>query len=175
MRILVIFASLMCALGSVSRTAVAQSDLDKLDEMFNRHLEKVMPGWTHQRGEPVDKGENVLIQFWYAPHRSVKISVMPYNSPSDARAALEEFVRYERDKMQLKDFGEDGYAWGFAQSKIVFRKGKLLIFISSRAEVGSSPTERGLSQDERLEREKNEMQRWSKEFAKHAANAIDSP
>jgi len=175
MRTLIIVVSLMCVLTTAGSIADAQSDLDKLDEKFSHHLEKVLPGWTHQRGEPIDKSENVLIQFWYAPNKAIKISAMPYNSASDARAALEEFVRYERDKTQLKDLGEDGYAWGFGQSKIVFRKGRLLVFVSSRVDSGSSLEDRTLSQDERLEREKNEMRKWSTEFAKHAANALGNP
>ncbi|HXT63309.1 MAG TPA: hypothetical protein VN696_09760 [Pyrinomonadaceae bacterium] len=173
MRNLFIAVSVLCVLTVASAKIVAQSDLDKLDDKFSRHLEKVLPGWTHDRGEPVVKGENVLIQYWYSPNKAIKISVMPYKSATDARAALEDFVRYERDRTQLKDFGDDGYAWGFAESKVVFIKGKLLVFVSSRVEAGSSPEERALGQDQRFEREKDEMRKWSREFAKHAANAVD--
>jgi PKD domain len=47
--------------------------------------------------------------------------------------------------------------------------------VSSRVDSGSSLEDRTLSQDERLEREKNEMRKWSTEFAKHAANALGNP
>jgi hypothetical protein len=73
----------------------------------------------------------------------------------------------------LNGFGDEAYAWGFARSKIVFRRGKLVVYVSTRADVGAAPDERLLTQEERLEREKNQMVRWSREFAKHAAKAVD--
>jgi hypothetical protein len=134
-----------------------------------------MPGWKHERVNPIDKTENVLIQFWYSLGTSVKISITPYRSGADAKEAFEEFAKYARNKEILSDLGDQAYAWGFAQSKIVFRKGKLVVFVSTRADVGAAPDERMLTQEERLEREKNQMVRWSRDFAKHAAEAAEGP
>jgi len=72
----------------------------------------------------------------------------------------------------LKNIGDEAYAVGFAQSNIVLRKGKCVIYVSARADA---PAELKLIQEQRLEFEKKEMQRWSKEFAKHAADAADGP
>lgn len=174
MKTVIHVAFLIVVLNS-SALALVQSDLDELDEKFARQIERVMPGWKHKRVEPVVKEEHVLIQFWYSSERSVKIAVMPYRSAADAKAALAEFLRSERDTEQINQVGDEGYACGFANSNVVFRKGKLLVFVNSRVDVGAAPEERGLSQDERLEREKNEMRRWSREFAKHAAKALDNP
>lgn len=87
-------ASLLFVIVTTSAVARAQPDLDKLDEKLTRHIEKAMPGWTHERDEPVVKTENVLIHFWRSPEKSVKISVMPYRSGGEAKAAFEEFVKY---------------------------------------------------------------------------------
>lgn len=173
MKTLTYAASLVIIILASSGVASGQSDLDKLDEKFSRHIQKVLPGWQHERVDPINKTENVLIQFWYSSGKSVKISVNPYHSAADAKAALEEFAKYARQKEILADVGDQAYTWGFANSKIVFRKGKLVVIVSARADVGAAPDERMLTQEERLEREKNQMVRWTREFAKHAAKAID--
>lgn len=151
----------------------AQSDLDKLDEKFTRHIEKTMPGWKRERVEPVSKGENVLIQFWSLSERNVKISVVPHRSANEAREALQEFVRYDPDKEVLSGPGDESYAWGYGLSKIAFRKGRFNVYVSTRAEIGARPEERMLNQTERFDLMKSEMRRWSREFAKHAAKALD--
>ena len=175
MKILIYVGFLLCVVLSAPAEALAQSDLDKLDEKFTRHFEKVMPGWKHERVEPIVPTENVLIQFWSASERKVKISIMPHSSGAEARTALENFVKYERNKETLKDLGDEAYAWGYGFSDLVFRKGRYTIFVSTTADIGARPEERTLSQAERFDVMKSEMRRWSREFGKHAANALDSP
>jgi hypothetical protein len=151
-----------------------QADLDNLAEKLTKHFEKVLPGWTHKRGEPIVKTEKVLIQFWYAPNRSVKIAVSPRSSGNEARDAVQEFISYERTEA-LRDFGDEAYSWGYGAANIVFRKGRLVFFVSSRADVDADADARTLSREQRFEKEKSERRRLSLEFAKHAVNAVDSP
>jgi len=155
--------------------AQAQSDLGRLDEKFARHIEKMMPEWKHERAEPVSKDENVLIQFWSLSDRSVKISVVPHRSASEARDALQEFVKYDPEKEVLSGTGDEAYAWGYGLSKIAFRKGRFNVYVSTTADIGAKPEERSLSQDQRFDIMKSEMRKWSRIFAKHAADAVDAP
>ena len=175
MRIRVLLAIGFLSLSFGQAIAQDRDELDRLDEKFTRYFEKAMPGWKHERVEPLVPTENVLIQFWSASERKVKVSIIPYRSGAEARAALENFMKYEKDKETLKDYGDEAYAWGYGFSDVVFRKGRLTVYVSSTAEIGARPEERMLSQTERFDLMKSEMRRWSREFAKHAAMAVDSP
>jgi hypothetical protein len=155
----------------IALSANAQ-DLAQIDKRFTRYFEKAMPGWKHERIEPFGKSDNVLIQVWYSGHTSVKISIVPVHSANDAKEAITRFVRQDRDRKQLGDIGDEAFGWGYAQSNVVLRKGKCVIYVSVTA---NAPAELRLDQDERLEFERKEMQARSREFAKHAANAVDEP
>jgi hypothetical protein len=152
-----------------------KAELDRLDEKFTRYFEKAMPGWKHERVDPMVPTENVLIQFWSASERKVKISIIPYRSANEARIALENFMKFERTKEPLTDYGDEAYARGYGSADVAFRKGRLGIFVSTTAEIGARPEERMLNQSQRFELMKSEMRKWSREFAKHAASAMDSP
>lgn len=169
--------SIFALLLLISGQTIAQDkqELDKLDEKLRKHLERVMPGWKYERVDPMVPTENVLIQFWSAAERKVKISMIPYRSADEARTALANFTKYERNKEVLTDYGDEGYARGYGSADIAFRKGKLGIFVSTTAGIGGRPEERTLNQDQRFDWMKSEMRKWSRVFAKQAANAIDSP
>ena len=173
MRIRLAIAIALLSLILPQTIAQDKRELDKLEEKFSRYFEKAMPGWKHERVEPIVPTENVLIQFWSASERKVKISIVPYRSGAEVRAALENFMKYERDKETLKDFGDEAYGWGYGFSDVVFRKGRLMVYVSSTAEIGARPEERMLGHTERFDLMKSEMRRWSREFAKHAAKAAD--
>lgn len=172
----VIVASLILLVVLVGQAA-AQNDpeLDRLQEKLTRHLESKMSGWKHKRGEPIQGSKGVLIDRWSASNRVVTISVVRYDSPRSAQEVLQPLIKYERQKEELKGFGDEGYAWGYGLSNIVFRRGKLIITVSTYAEVDSDPDARNLSPSERSERERSEMKRLSQEFAKHMAAAVDQP
>lgn len=173
MKIRLIVAIALLSLVFPQGAAQDKRELDRLDEKFTRYFEKAMPGWKHERVDPMVPTENVLIQFWSASERKVKIAVVPHRSGMEAREDLENFVRYERDKETLKDIGDEAYASGYGFSKIIFRKGRLTIYVSTTAEIGARPEERMLGHNERFDLMKSEMRRWSREFAKHAAKAAD--
>ena len=156
-------------------TAQGNSDLSKLDEKFTRYFGKIMPGWRHDRVDPLMNGENVLIQFWSSANRKVKISVIAHKSGNEAREVLQRYAKYSLNKEVLTDIGEEGYSSGYGSADVAFRKGRFTIYISTTADVDSDQDAKTLNQNQRFEREKSEMRRWSREFAKHAANAVDNP
>jgi hypothetical protein len=157
--------------------AVGQSpaDLDTLHEKLKTRFHEVMPGWEGKRGEPIQGDKNVLVEFWTdsSRNRIVKISIVPRASVEEARNAIEEFVKYDREKEQLRGFGDDGYAWGYGLSNVVFRRGKLTVFVSTMADVDADSDARLLSKDQKAARMKSEMSRLSKDVAKQVATAID--
>jgi hypothetical protein len=155
--------------------AQSQSDLDMLEDKLSRHLETKMPGWKHKRGEPIQGSKNVLIEFWAFSNRVVKVSIIPQKSAEEAREKLQSFANNTREAEELRGLGDQAYTWGYAGSNVVFRRGRFAVFVSTYAEVDSDPDARMLSQSERVERERSEMRRLSKEFAKHMAAAIDLP
>lgn len=171
LRTLVAVVFLSLSLGPAA--AQDRDELDKLDDKFKRYFEKAMPGWMHERVDPIVATENVLIQFWSSSGRKVKISIMPHRSGAEARTALQNFVKYDRDRETLNNHGDEAYAWGYGHSRIVIRKGRYLLFISSTATIGLRPEERMLSDSDRFELMKSEMRRWSMEFAKQASKSME--
>jgi hypothetical protein len=150
-------------------------DLERLDQKLSDHLKKEMPGWKHKRGQPMQGSRGVLIEFWSAPNRVVKISVGSANSAREAKDRVEQFVQYDREREEIRGLGDKAYAWGYGPSNIVVARGKHIFYVSTYADVESDPDARSLSSQERGERERLEMRRLSVEFAKHAATAFDSP
>ncbi len=152
-----------------------QSELDRLGDKFNRHLETRMSGWKHKRREPIQGSKNVLIEFWASSNRVVKVSVVPYKSAQEASEVLRGFLKYDTQKEELKGFGDEAFGWGYGMSNVVFTRGKLIVYVSTYAEVDSDPEARSLTERERGERERVEMRRLSREFAKLMADAMNLP
>lgn len=170
------FASVVF-LGLILGQVGAQTDAEvsQLQEKAIRHLENKMPGWKHQRGEPIRGSKGVLVDFWSLEKRKVKIEVVPYSSAQRAKDAFVQFSKYEPEREDLKGFGDDAFAWGYAQSNVAFRRGRFIIYVSSYAAVESDPDARTLTPIQKYERQRSEMKKWSNEFAKHMATAIDQP
>src|ERR1700738_198307 len=110
-----IYRRLLVALFAVlvigQATAQDQPDLDRLDEKFTRHLEKEMPGWTHERVEPIQGSRGVLIQAWSSPNRKIKIAVSSAKSAEEARQGMQSFMR-EVKGQPLPGLGDDAFVWG---------------------------------------------------------------
>jgi hypothetical protein len=155
----------------------AQNDaeLDSVRNKIGSHIQSKMPGWRHRPSEPIQGSKGVLVDYWVSTNRIVKISVVRYASPQEAKALLQQFMMYESQKQELKGLGEAAYAWGYGLSKVVFLRGKFLVYLSTYAEVDSDPDARSLSPSARGERERSEMKRLSQEFAKHMVTAVDQP
>jgi hypothetical protein len=84
------------------------------------------------------------------------------------------FVKTDH-KRELTDTGDESYALGYGQGTVAFRRGKFTIYVSCNFDVDSDPETMNLSQPEKVERHKAERKRLAREFAKHAAAAIDNP
>jgi len=167
----VVFLGLL--LGQV--TAQTDAELSRLEEKSNRHLENKMPGWKHERGEPIRGSEGVLVDFWSFQKRKVKIEVVPYSSAQTAKDAFLQFSKYEPEREDLKGLGDDAFAWGYAGANVAFRRGRFIIYVSSYAAVESDPDARSLTPEQMDKRQRSEMKKWSKEFAKQMSTAIDQP
>ena len=164
-------------LGLLVASGVAQdqAELEKIDDKLSRHLAAQMPGWKHKRGEPVEGSSNVVIERWGTSNRAVTISIVPHKTANEAREALINFVKYDRDKQEIDGLGDQAVAWGYGLSNIVLRKGRFNIFVSSYAEVSSEPDARLLAGPEKGERDRLEVGRLSREFARHIMKALDAP
>ena len=148
-------------------------DLERLDGKFTRQLEAKLPGWKHERGEPMAGSKNVLIQYWSFSNRKIKITITPQKSAEEAREKMEGFAKNMKGAEELKGFGDQAYSWGYASGNIVFRRGRFAVFVSTYADVDSDADARTMTPSQRGERERAEMKRLSREFAKHLTNAID--
>ena len=156
--------------------AQKSAELNRLDEKLARHLEKKMPDWKHERGEPIaGSDDSVLIEFWSSPNRKVKVSILLHNSVEVSQQVIQEHARYSFNKETLTGLGDEAYASGYGSSLVAFRKGKFTVYVSTVADVDSDEEARNLNQEQRFEREKQEMKRLSKEFAKLIVDGIDAP
>ncbi len=171
-----IFVALVLSGLCISQAqAQGQVDFDRLDEKLSRHIETKMPGWKHRRDQPMLNSPNVLIEVWSFPEKGVKIQIVPYKSAEEAREVLRGFLKYERDKEELKGLGDEAYAWGVKRADVVFLRGKFIVYVEAGTNIDADPTARRLSALERFELERTEVKRLSKEFAEHIVGAIDAP
>lgn len=157
--------------------ALAQdrTKLYALDEKVRRDFETTMPGWKHERVEPIVQSENVLIEFWSFANRKVKISILPHESVEKAHEVFKNHERYSFNKEVLNGLGDEAVASGYGSSDVAFRKGKFTVYISTAADVDADSDARSLSQSERSKREKSEMVRLSRAFARHLDRVLDGP
>jgi hypothetical protein len=170
-----LFVVLLLSVPLTESRGQSNPDLEKLDERIVKHFQAKMPEWRHKRGEPIQGSTDMLVERLALSNRTVKISVVPHNSVAEAREAIERFVRYDSEKEQLQGFGDQAFAWGYGLGNVVFRRGKYAVFISVYADVYSDADARTLDTYQRGQRERAEMKRLSREFAKHVTNAIDGP
>lgn len=170
-----LLSAFLLVLVNLNATGVAaQSDLDEVDVKLKRVVESNLPGWKHKRVEPIAGSKNVLVLFWSNSNRVVKISVVPHKSAQDARNAIQDFMKSE-SKEEIRGLGDEAYTWGYGLGNVAFRKGRLNIYVSTMADVNGDADALNLTALEKNERMRSEMRRWSREFAKHAANALDIP
>jgi hypothetical protein len=173
-RVFVAFVLLPILLGLVC--AQASAELDRLDEKLTRHFEKAMPNWKHERVEPIaGSGDNVLIEFWSFSNRKVKVSVLLHKSVAEAEAVMQNHAKYSFNKETLIGLGDEGYASGYGSSDVAFRRGKFTVYVSTTADVDADADAQDFTQGQRSEREKSEMQRWSREFAQQVVTAMAAP
>lgn len=152
--------------------AQVREDLDSLDDKLAQYIQTRLPGWKHERVEAI-QGSAALIQFWSNANRKIKIAILPQRSADETRDRMKDFLRRSKEAKELAGFGDQAYSWGYAGSNVAFRRGRYTVFVNTYAEIDSDPDARTLSREQKGEREKSEMSRWSREFARIVASAID--
>ncbi len=173
-----IYRRLLVALFAVlvigQATAQDQPDLDRLDEKFTRHLENKMPGWTHERVEPIQGSRGVLIQAWSSPNRKIRIAVSSAKSAEEARRGMQSFMR-EVKGQPLPGLGDDAFVWGYEGSDLEVRRGRYVFDLNAGADVERDPDARLLPPTQKHTRRQAEVKRIIREFAKHLVDAADIP
>jgi HrpA-like RNA helicase len=172
-RVAVIFVLWILLVSQV--LAQDRTKLDALNEKIRRDFEMTIPEWKHERVEPIVKTENVLIEFWSFANRKVKISILPHESAEKAHEVFKNHERYSPNKQVLNGLGDEAVASGYGSADVAFRRGKFTVYISATADVDADADARSLSQAERFKREKSEMVRVSREFARHMVRVLDAP
>jgi len=152
-----------------------QPDLDNLDQKLRNQLETKMPGWSYERGEPMEGSKGVLIQRWFTQNRSVSIKVVQMKSAQEAREVLQNFPGHTKGAHSLEDLGDQAYTWGYRSRQVVFRRGKNIIYVEAGATVDLDPDARSLTWSQRRAREEAEVKKFTGEFAKHLLAALDTP
>ena len=170
-RVICGFAVLPLLLGLIAQSP---SELEGVDQKVKRHFETALPGWKYKRVEPLGNGPNVLIQFWSFANRRVKVSVIAHKSAEEARQVFANHAKYSSDKVALTEIGDEAQASGH-RSDVAFRKGRFTVYVTTMANVDADPDAQSLSQAQRVDREKSETARLSRELAKHVARAMDEP
>ena len=151
-------------------------ELNRLDEKLARELQKTLPDWKHERGEPIaGSGDNVLIEWWSASHRKVKVSILLHKSVADAQEVMQQGARYSFNKEILTGLGDEAFAHGYGSSQVTFRRGKFTVYVSAGVDIDADPDAQNLTQERRFEREKSAMRELSREFAKRVVDAMDAP
>jgi|SRR5881394_1178750 len=169
-------STLSIAIMLVHGYASAQTDLDldALDQKLQHQLETKMPGWEHRRIQPIEGSKGVLIQTWTMPNRGVRVVVSRAKSAAEAKESLERFMRQVKGQ-PLSGFGDGAFVWGFDGSDLELRKGRYIFELNAGANVMADSDALRLTPAQRHERQQSELKRIIREFAKHAADAIDDP
>jgi hypothetical protein len=127
---LVLILAFMITTGTVTQAGHAPKiDVSQLSDLVEKAGKEKMPEWKYLRGEPVYKGENVLIASFSSSDKRVVVAIVPYRSQAEAESRLRDYVARDKAYQKLDDFDE-GYSCGFAHSQVVFKKGRLVVFVS---------------------------------------------
>jgi hypothetical protein len=169
MRTSIIVALILAALGSV---AVAQKkpDVDRMGENIANQLKTRLPGWTYKRLEPFGGSTTIVSQTWSTTNRIVKVTVAIRESVEDAKKEVRSFLEFSKDPEELTGFGDEAYAPERNGSSVVLRRGRFVIYISTVAYVDSDPDARTLTRAEMAAREKAEVNRIGREFARQLSS-----
>lgn len=172
-RILVFGCLTLLTVGHVTRAQTV--DLEKVDRKLRHQIEKRAPGWSYRRVEPMLGSTRVVIQVWSMQNRSVRIVVSERESVAEAKASMRNFPRNARQVEPFSDVGDEGYLWGYDKRQIHFRKGNIIIDVEAGADVNLDSDAASLTFAQRHAREKSEVTRLTRAFAKHLVDALDAP
>jgi cell fate (sporulation/competence/biofilm development) regulator YlbF (YheA/YmcA/DUF963 family) len=169
MKILMSIALVLATFVSVT-VGQRRADVDRVGEKIATQLESRLSGWRHKPVEPFGPGSNIVVQSWSLTNRTVKVAVAIHESAEDAKAEIRNFLQFKREPQELRGFGDEAFVTDPDGSDIVLRRGRYVIYISSLANVENDSDARKLSKVEREARQKTEVQRIGKEFAKQLSS-----
>jgi len=99
----------------------------KVDEAFDQNLKR----WTSERVVPVMFSENVFIEFWKTYDRTVKVSIGLL--PVDRKGG--DLLRSDPSARIVDGIGDEAIAWGYAETRITFHRGRFDVSISSEVDL----------------------------------------
>jgi hypothetical protein len=134
MKCLVMIPVLLLIAGAVTPAGQERKvDLSQLSDLIETAAKEKMPEWKYSRGEPVYKGEHVLISALSSGDKRVRVAIVPHHSQAEAESALHDYVRRDKRYKKLDDF-DLGYSCEFADAQVVFKKGQLVVFVGITAD-----------------------------------------
>lgn len=169
MKTLMSTALILAAFVSVA-VGQRRADVDRVGEKIATQLESRLSGWQHKRVEPFGPSSNIVVQSWSTTNRSVKVAVAIRESAEDAKKEIRGFLQFRHEPQELNGFGDEAYVTEPNGSDIVLRRGRYVIYISSLADVENDSDARNLSKVEREARQKAEVHRIGKEFARQLSS-----
>lgn len=158
--------------ASLASVAVGQgkTEVDRLAETIAKQMEPKLTGWRYRRVEAFQPSSTIVAQSWYTPTRVVSVTVAIRETAEDAKKEIKSFLEFRREPQELTGFGDEAHATDRDYPTIVMRRGRFVIYISTVAFVDSDPDAQTLSKAELETRNKSEIQRLGKEFAKHLSS-----
>jgi len=122
---------LLIVVTSVSAAQDYTSRLDAVLEQIKSHLAEQRPEWNHRSIEPIQGNRNVSVNNWESDGQIVRVSISAFGSPEKATEAMRNFSSETRTLDRLPDLGDGGYSWGMGGSNICFRKGDVIVWVST--------------------------------------------
>lgn len=123
LKCLVMIPALLLITGAVMQAGQDRKvDLSQLSDLIETAAKEKMPEWKYSRGEPVYKGEHVLISALSSGDKRVRVAVVPHHSQAEAESALQDYVRRDKRYTKLDDF-DLGHSCEFANAQVCFQKG----------------------------------------------------
>lgn len=158
--------------ATLASVAVGQgkTDVDRLAEKIAKQLEPKLTGWRYRRVEAFQPSSTIVVQSWYTPTRVVSVKVAIRETDEDANKEIKSFLQFRSEPQELTGFGDEAYATERDYRSIVMRKGRFVIYINPVAYVETDPDAQTLSKAELETRNKSEVERLGKEFAKHLSS-----
>lgn len=166
-------ASLLLSVAPVAETQQSlPPQLAKIAETFEcRRIQESMPAWKRERTEPIKGSQGVLNEHWSACGRNVSLSIIWHASEAGAVEMMKSGAS-PRPLKRMENLGDEAYTSEFS-GQITFRKGNLVVFVSTNSYVEDFFV--GLDQTERNQLRHAEEVALTKGFARFVDRVLTNP
>src|SRR5437660_1300988 len=151
---------------ALATTAFAQnpvSDLTRLGDVIANSIQLKKPEWHFESLVPMRESEKVILQQWTFGDQSLRVALVPHNSPEDAARAMSDVARDGQSIEAVPDLADEGFAWG--RGIVSFRKQNVTIHVSA--------VTTNVTRDPKVvAKNVKEERKLCKEFARLIADAI---